>query len=497
MAFAYIRRMFGVNEYDFLSSVCENANYIEFISNAKSGQFFFYSSDGKYMIKTMTNDESKFLRRSEFLANIFFLSNLYRFYDLIVSSVAFIFLVLPHYFRHCSQNPNTLITKFFGMYRVKMYHLRRNVKFIIMNSVFDTDKTLQSFYDLKGSTTGRDAKPGEDVKKDNDVRKGLPENAFALPPRVRDRLREQITRDCDFFKHMKIMDYSMLLAVHHIPPRNGGGSTVSGSSSRKNSVIKHEKNAKVGGSVTSETDGNFPRGSPGTPKTDQKSYELQSEESVKSLNAEYSILMDDDDDDFSLLDDYNKLGNKSGELDAKKREATEQLFWPFHRLYDIQGRRLLTPNQDGDSPNDDSKICQFVTPISNRVDKGLVMDSRGVNFPLEYRQGGNKVGLCEGKIFYMGIIDVLQQFNLRKRIEAKWRRRTGSGWADASCVHPNLYADRFVKFFDEYSTRNAGLEEGENEDEDEEEDLQNVEEVIFQKEEKREKLFFEDDDSED
>lgn len=66
VAFAYLRRMFGVNEFDFLLSVCGNANFIEFISNAKSGQFFFYSQDGKYMIKTMTNAESKFLRRSKY-----------------------------------------------------------------------------------------------------------------------------------------------------------------------------------------------------------------------------------------------------------------------------------------------------------------------------------------------------------------------------------------------------------------------------------------------
>jgi 1-phosphatidylinositol-4-phosphate 5-kinase len=65
-AFAYIRRLNGINETEFLSSVCGNANYIEFVSNAKSGQFFFYSSDGKYMIKTMTSTESKFLRRSKF-----------------------------------------------------------------------------------------------------------------------------------------------------------------------------------------------------------------------------------------------------------------------------------------------------------------------------------------------------------------------------------------------------------------------------------------------
>jgi hypothetical protein len=67
--FAYIRRMFGINEYDFIDSICANADYIEFLSNSKSGQFFFYSSDGKYMIKTMSNTESKFLRRSKLLVN--------------------------------------------------------------------------------------------------------------------------------------------------------------------------------------------------------------------------------------------------------------------------------------------------------------------------------------------------------------------------------------------------------------------------------------------
>lgn len=65
--FAYLRRLAGVNDFDFLLSVCGNANFIEFISNAKSGQFFFYSSDGRFMIKTMTNAESKYLRRSKYL----------------------------------------------------------------------------------------------------------------------------------------------------------------------------------------------------------------------------------------------------------------------------------------------------------------------------------------------------------------------------------------------------------------------------------------------
>ena len=38
-------------------------NFIEFISNSKSGQFFFYSHNGRLMIKTQSDVESKFLRR--------------------------------------------------------------------------------------------------------------------------------------------------------------------------------------------------------------------------------------------------------------------------------------------------------------------------------------------------------------------------------------------------------------------------------------------------
>ena len=192
LAFAYLRRMFGVNEYDFLLSVCGNANYIEFQSNAKSGQFFFYSKDGKYMIKTMTNAESKFLRR-----------------------------ILPHYFRHCSLNPNTLVTKFLGMYRVKLYHLRRNVKFVVMKSVYDTDKHLDQLFDVKGSSKGRDARPGEAVKKDNDVRRALPDGAFVLDPDLRCKLRMQVKKDCEWLKSMKIMDYSMLIGVHNIRHSDG------------------------------------------------------------------------------------------------------------------------------------------------------------------------------------------------------------------------------------------------------------------------------------
>jgi Phosphatidylinositol-4-phosphate 5-Kinase len=69
-----------------------------------------------------------------------------------------------------------------------------------------------------GSVTGRSAKPGQDVKKYNDLKASLPEGAIALIPSTRVRVRRQIVTDCEFMKEMKIMDYSLLIGVHHIPP---------------------------------------------------------------------------------------------------------------------------------------------------------------------------------------------------------------------------------------------------------------------------------------
>ena len=47
------------------------------------------------------------------------------------------------------ENPGTLITRFYGMHRVKMKHLKRTLHFVIMQSVFYSDKEIHETYDLK------------------------------------------------------------------------------------------------------------------------------------------------------------------------------------------------------------------------------------------------------------------------------------------------------------------------------------------------------------
>lgn len=412
--------------------------------------------------------------------------------------------VTPHYFRHCALNPNTLITKFLGMYRVKLYHLRRNVKFVVMKSVYDTDKHLHQVFDVKGSSTGRDAKPGEAVKKDNDVRRSLPEGAFVLEDSLRDRLRMQVERDCQWLKAMKIMDYSMLIGVHNIALRPQKRSVSTPGKPRPKSLLN-----------TDERSNNALFSSHNTDDVDEFSH--------ASLDASMNLdrYLDEDDED-SYLEGSSRQRNKprvayeiSSSEDActsvrvvKSSDATngqtrkdselcvekaiEDMYWPFHRYYDLQGRRRLHPIKDeliaeenkhrngedpihpqpmsqkiylkllssshspssfGDSPQ--YQIPTFEKPLSERKDGGFMMDLTDVETPLKINIPGapHLAEYCDGKIFYMGIIDILQQFNIRKRLEARWRRMGGKDWEAASCVHPTIYADRFMRFFDEYTAR--------------------------------------------
>ncbi|CAM9518055.1 unnamed protein product, partial [Hapterophycus canaliculatus] len=50
--FKKIREHFGVDKMRYMLSVAGNYNFLEFISNAKSGEFFFFSHDERFMIKT-------------------------------------------------------------------------------------------------------------------------------------------------------------------------------------------------------------------------------------------------------------------------------------------------------------------------------------------------------------------------------------------------------------------------------------------------------------
>jgi 1-phosphatidylinositol-4-phosphate 5-kinase len=204
--FRAIRGLSGIDEGDFLESVAGDFNYIEFIANSKSGQFFFYSHDGKYMIKTQSHEESKLLRK-----------------------------IMPDYLQHLTNYPNSTIVRFYGMYRVKMDYLNACIYFVIMSSVFDTEKPIHEKYDLKGSTVGRivkeeEMKPGVVLKDMNLMHSG---RKFYFGRHNIEIFRSTLEVDSKFLARLNIMDYSLLVGIHEMDSQKAG--------TRHSSVVKSQR----------------------------------------------------------------------------------------------------------------------------------------------------------------------------------------------------------------------------------------------------------------
>lgn len=61
-------------------------------------------------------------------------------------------------------NEDTLLPRFFGLYRIRPKG-GNNVRFVVMNNVFNTSLQIHERYDLKGSVVGRMASEEEKQKK--------------------------------------------------------------------------------------------------------------------------------------------------------------------------------------------------------------------------------------------------------------------------------------------------------------------------------------------
>lgn len=74
--------------------------------------------------------------------------------------------ILRHYYKylflimlischsHVRDNPDTLLSRIFGLHRVKLPG-NKKIHFVVMGNVFPPHKDMHRIYDLKGSLTGR------------------------------------------------------------------------------------------------------------------------------------------------------------------------------------------------------------------------------------------------------------------------------------------------------------------------------------------------------
>lgn len=192
--FRHLRALFRLDPADYLMSLTGKYILSELGSPGKSGSFFYFSRDYKYIIKTIHHAEHKFLRK-----------------------------ILKDYYQHVKENPNTLLSQFYGLHRVKMPYGRK-IHFVVMNNLFPPHRDIHQTFDLKGSTIGRDYKE-EDLE--NNPRATLKDlnwlrrkRNLELGLQKRQLFLEQLYKDVRLLQRLQIMDYSLLIGIHDLQRGN-------------------------------------------------------------------------------------------------------------------------------------------------------------------------------------------------------------------------------------------------------------------------------------
>lgn len=197
LVFRELRLLFGLDPADYLMSLTSKYILSELTSPGKSGSFFYYSRDYRFIIKTIHRAEHVQLRK-----------------------------ILKDYYNHIKANPNTLLCQFYGLHRVKMplsYGLKkRKIYFIVMNNLFPPHKQLEKTFDLKGSTFGRYTKvnDSDSTKNNHKILKDL--NWIENKETIRfgsiknELFLNQLKADVKLLIKLKIMDYSFLIGIHDL-----------------------------------------------------------------------------------------------------------------------------------------------------------------------------------------------------------------------------------------------------------------------------------------
>ena len=162
-------------------------------SKGKSGSFFFYSHDRKFIIKTINEEER---------ATLLNILNDYNNY----------------------MNKETLITKLYGIYTVVIKNASL-VNIVLMQNLFGCSPVhIQRMFDLKGSEVQRKTKNVQNWKRDQVLKDLDYQWLTKIEPKLinfkEDDIREikqNLKNDIIFFKRLKLMDYSLLFIIIDFP----------------------------------------------------------------------------------------------------------------------------------------------------------------------------------------------------------------------------------------------------------------------------------------
>jgi len=156
----------------------------------RSGSFFFFSHDQKFVIKTMTTEELQLMKK-----------------------------IMPKYKAHLKKNPNSLLSKILGLFTVEATNFSTVNIMLMENTLRLKDpKRLKYVFDLKGSTVNRVVKgKTKNSTTLKDINFLLTKKKFSVLTRLSESTNRKLVNamrsDVNFLSSLNLMDYSMLIAI--------------------------------------------------------------------------------------------------------------------------------------------------------------------------------------------------------------------------------------------------------------------------------------------
>jgi len=364
----------GVNELEYLEMIAHNQKFLEFISNSRSGAFFFFSSNGRFMIKTISKVECDFLRQN-----------------------------LKKYYFHLMEHKDTMLAKVYGLHRIKIHGV--SLKFVVMESIFysGNPKYIHQIFDLKGSrgqTRMATAKDFERAPTENFTSTVLKDNDFIereisikVGKEEAAKFRKILENDIKFLKKLKVIDYSLLVGLHHTDKK----------------VPQATKNQPFRLSHT--LGGDWKNG-----------VHLSVPPSLMRAGSSDVVLARDNDESLS-----SPQSRSPSSAAPSPRSATMPSQSPERKAASA-GERSLSASEHG--ATDERSNNQKKTSSRSLAEMRNVWSSE------------------DGKtIYYIGVIDILIQYGMKKKMEHTYKTSVlGGSESDVSVIPPDRYAKRFLDF---------------------------------------------------
>ena len=364
--FRLLRESYGISPSSYRKSFIisnladvDGSLMLEKFTEGKSGSFLYFTQDLRFIIKTVSPSEERFLRRMAY-----------------------------SYYRHMQENNDSLIARFFGLHKIRMAPEQKYISVVVMENVVYSSDGLKMHrrYDLKGSWVGRRSLKGNShlnsykgVLKDLD----LGEEKIHIGPELKEQLMEQLKKDVQFLTSCRIMDYSLLLGIH-----------------------QHGLLGETG-TITEMDSTKIAHTNLGSPLPDAG-----------------SPLLDANGSGYSE-------GSKGGRYSSRHGTVTSVFGCAGMDGYDLH---IPWFRQDCGGLQSNSPLH----PCSSRP-ISTVLDNRS-----------SIVDVSTPPVtYFFGIIDILQQYTLRKHLEHIFKTRIQrQARHGLSCVNENEYGERFLEFMD-------------------------------------------------